>query len=90
VNILSLSPDGPVMSITRQGSSHRIISSIGPERIGGEWWRAREPQRDYFRVQDETGRWMWIFREARSGDGQSDTAAAKTDSSAWFIHGEWA
>lgn len=74
VRVISLSPDGPVMSITRQGTTQRITASIGPERIGGEWWHAREPGRDYFRLQDEAGRWLWAFREA----------------GAWFIHGEWA
>lgn len=90
LSVISLSPDGPVMSIAQDGDSRRIIASIGPERIGGEWWRAREPQRDYFRVQDERGRWLWIFREVRSRGGHTDIAPARTNPSAWFIHGEWA
>ena len=32
--------------------------------------------RDYFKVQDERGRWLWIYRVLESGD--------------WFIHGLWA
>lgn len=73
--VVALSPDGPVMMLTRDDQDHRIITSIGPERIGGEWWRSREASRDYFRVQDEAGRWLWIYRVNRSG--------------AWFVHGEW-
>jgi len=33
-----------------------------------------EPSRDYYRVQDAAGRWLWLFR-----------AGAR-----WFVHGEWA
>lgn len=33
-----------------------------------------EPSRDYWRVQDAAGRWLWIFR-----------CGAR-----WFVHGEWA
>jgi protein ImuB len=32
--------------------------------------------RDYFRVQDETGRWLWVYR--------------RLDTGRWFVHGEWA
>lgn len=75
VRVLSLSPDGPVLSLRLRGVEHRVVRSVGPERISGEWWRGPEPARDYFRVQDESGRWLWLFRE-RAGD--------------WFVHGEWA
>ncbi len=75
VRVVALSPDGPVMMVARDEEDLRIITSIGPERIGGEWWRSREASRDYFRVQDEADRWLWIYRVNRSG--------------AWFVHGEW-
>jgi protein ImuB len=32
--------------------------------------------RDYYRVQDSNGRWMWVYRESESGR--------------WFVHGIWA
>lgn len=91
VRVVALSPDGPVISVSGRvagemvngglggGSNERgvaIVTSIGPERIGGEWWRAREGSRDYFRVQDGGGRWLWLYRESATG--------------AWFAHGEWA
>jgi protein ImuB len=34
------------------------------------------PTRDYFKVQDEQGRWLWIYRVLESGG--------------WFVHGLWA
>jgi len=76
ISVVVLAPDGPVMSVGRGGKARRIVASVGPERIGGEWWRGREAQRDYFRVQEETGRWLWIFRDWQRGE--------------WFVHGEWA
>ena len=40
------------------------------------WWTDEESAaRDYFRVQDAGGRWLWLFRSSNSGD--------------WFVHGEW-
>jgi protein ImuB len=32
--------------------------------------------RDYFRVEDDTGRWLWVYRAH--------------DADRWFVHGEWA
>ncbi len=54
-----------------------------PERIQGEWWRRdaeRMSVRDYFRVEDETGRRYWLFR---SGDGER----AATGDLSWYLHG---
>lgn len=76
--VTSLCPDGPVMNIRWRGIDHAIALSFGPERIEPEWWRGRAPSRDYFRVQDTQGRWLWLFRE-HEGDGGE-----------WFVHGVWA
>ncbi|HEX2837386.1 MAG TPA: DNA polymerase Y family protein [Phycisphaerales bacterium] len=73
--ILTLTPDGPVSRVRWRGHDHTIHTSIGPERLAPEWWKGREPTRDYFRVQTEDGRWLWLFREACS--------------TRWFVHGEW-
>jgi protein ImuB len=75
VEIIALYPDGPIRRIRWDGHDHAILTSIGPERVGPEWWKGREPTRDYYRVQDEDGRWLWLFREACSVR--------------WFVHGEW-
>jgi protein ImuB len=75
VETMALTPDGPVLRLRWRGVEHRILCTVGPERLGPEWWKLREPTRDYFRVQDEHGRWLWVFRE--------------TCSRRWFVHGEW-
>jgi protein ImuB len=76
---IALTPDGPVMRLRWQGQDRAIVASVGPERVGPEWWQPREPTRDYFRVQDDRGRWLWVYREL---DGAEPDAR-------WFVHGEW-
>jgi len=75
VRVLAVTPDGPVIRLWRHGVERRVLGSIGPERLGGEWWCSREPSRDYFRLQEESGRWLWLFQERTSRE--------------WFLHGEW-
>lgn len=54
----------------------RIVLAIGPERIHGEWiYDGMEPvSRDYFQIEDESGRRYWFFRSAQD----------------WFLHGFFA
>lgn len=78
-----LLPDGPLVTFRTGGVTHRVRSCLGPERIADEWWRSAasaSAERDYFRVQTDDGRWVWLFRETHAGTGQRDR---------WFIHGEW-
>ncbi len=79
VQVLSLLPDHPPSRIQWRGRSYRIIRGAGPERIAAEWWEqyADDPfeERDYFKIQDETGRWLWVFRMKLSQQ--------------WFVHGVW-
>jgi protein ImuB len=102
---VAMMPDRPPTLVRWQGQDLRILTGIGPERIGAEWWKkpslsvpakarivmhhASDPSlrsgtrsdsvsllfRDYFRIQDHTGRWLWVFRES---EGR------------WFVHGVWA
>lgn len=61
------------------GRRSRLRVLRGPERIAPEWWRAdarwQAGPRDYFDVEDETGRRFWIYREP---------AAPKPR---WYLHG---
>jgi protein ImuB len=86
MEVIAVVPDGPVVRLRWRGREQTIVTTIGPERIGAEWWRAsplaahptapHAPTRDYYRVQDRAGRWLWIYRELEMGR--------------WFVHGEWA
>jgi len=68
-----------------RGEPFEVAAAVGPERIGSEWWRdpvalPRElTTRDYYRVQNDRGRWLWIFCEGGDEDHEGT----------WHVHGEW-
>lgn len=74
--VVALTPDGPVHRVTCRGQTHDVLACCGPERIAPEWWRHRAPTRDYFTVQREDGRWLWLGRDLTSGR--------------WHVYGIWA
>jgi protein ImuB len=59
--------------------AHEIARAEGPERIAPEWWlglnKPPSPARDYYRVEDRTGRRFWLFREVEN------------DLERWCLHG---
>jgi len=62
-----------------RGETWHVARCFGPERIEAPWWTAgrngwARGARDYFRIEDRSGRWLWMGRHA---DGR------------WFVHGEW-
>jgi protein ImuB len=80
ITTLAMLPDKPPSFIQWRGKKLKIVTGIGPERISPEWWGAHLAQgegitRDYFKVQDECGRWLWVYRDL----------ATQT----WFLHGMW-
>ncbi len=82
IRVIALVPDGPPAWIEWQRVSYTVKSSLGPERIAFPWWEdGPAPTRDYYMVEDEFGRWLWIFRDHASGDPISGE---------WYVHGEWA
>jgi protein ImuB len=83
--VVALTPDGPVHRVrwdhggrggAWRGGDESVIACVGPERISGEWWDHAGSTRDYFVVQTESGRWLWVCRGLEVGR--------------WFVHGEWA
>jgi len=88
-------PDDPPFNFTWRHRPHRVARADGPERIAEEWWQpdgqitggqlagaAGDPAaiRDYYRVEDETGRRFWLFRAGLPGDPPPR----------WFVHGVFA
>ncbi len=79
---------GVPASVLHEGLPHSVEFARGPERIGAPWWRStgpdgirdggisREHRRDYWRIELESGTWIWIFQAS------SDRR--------WFLHGTWA
>lgn len=80
--VVALMPDNPPARLIWRGRDYRIIHGLGPEKIATEWWGAEvasllseaPAQREYFKIQCQSGQWLWVFRAA---DMQ------------WFVHGMW-
>jgi protein ImuB len=83
-DVTALVPDGPPRRFSWRGVTYDVTGAQGPERIGAEWWRHREPKptRDYYLVEDASGHRFWLFREGLYG---RETAQAQ-----WFVHGLFA
>ena len=83
-------PDDPPFSFTWRRRPHRVRRADGPERIAEEWWNEADNApsllawasavRDYYRVEDETGRRFWLVRAGLPGDPPPR----------WFVHGVFA
>lgn len=77
-------PDGAPERFFWRRTAYRVARAEGPERIAAEWWIDGEdaPTRDYFRIEDETGRRFWMFR-----NGLFQRERMHPD---WFMHGIFA
>jgi protein ImuB len=76
-------PEGPPSHFRWRRASYRVAAAEGPERIAPEWWRDDQSDtRDYFRVEDDSGRRYWLYRQGFYDDPE---AAPR-----WFMHGVFA
>jgi len=62
LKVWSVVPDGPPQRVEWRGRLRAVLRWWGPERIETGWWRRPQSLRDYYRVELETGEWLWIFR----------------------------
>ena len=91
IEMIVVKSDGSPAWMRWRSTECRILSVQGPERIGAPWWQSGRKRaagteggildrclahRDYYKVQDDRGRWLWLFHGL--------------DSRRWFVHGEWA
>lgn len=78
--VLALAPDGPPVRLRLEDTMHQVAWAEGPERIEPEWWHDATGRagRDYYRVELESGRRLWI---GRAGMLRADRPAR------WFLHG---
>ncbi|MGE0280132.1 MAG: DUF6504 family protein [Rhizobiaceae bacterium] len=77
-------PEGPPSHFRWRRATYKIVNAEGPERISSEWWRDTKTtrERDYFRVEDATGRRYWLYRDGRY-------SAAETPPR-WYMQGIFA
>ena len=82
IDVVYATPEGMPRRFMWRRAVHDIARVEGPERIAPEWWRQSSSARlrDYYRVEDVTGRRYWIYREGVVGDGRGGAPG-------WFIHG---
>jgi protein ImuB len=82
IDVIYATPEGMPRRFVWRRAVHDIARVEGPERIAPEWWRSPSSARlrDYYRVEDVSGRRYWIYREGLIGDGRGGVPA-------WFIHG---
>jgi protein ImuB len=82
IDVIYATPEGMPRRFVWRRAVHDIARVEGPERIAPEWWRQPSSARlrDYYRVEDASGRRYWIFREGLIGDGRGGAPS-------WFIHG---
>ena len=82
IDVIYATPEGMPRRFVWRRAVHDIARVEGPERIAPEWWRQPSSARlrDYYRVEDATGRRYWIYREGLIGDGRGGAPN-------WFIHG---
>ena len=73
VEVSALLPEGPLLAFRLYGRRHVVTRSVGPERLETGWWRGRHVQRDYYRVETDAGRTVWVFRDRALGR--------------WYVHG---
>jgi protein ImuB len=82
IAVVYATPEGLPRRFVWRRAVHDIARVEGPERIAPEWWRAPSSARlrDYYRVEDASGRRFWIYREGLVGDGRGGAPA-------WYLHG---
>lgn len=80
IEAIATVPDGPPIRFRWRRVLREVARAEGPERIAGDWLGA-DAARDYYRVEDKTGRRYWLFREGCYGDGEPPR---------WYVHGLFA
>ena len=82
IDVIYATPEGMPRRFVWRRAVHDIARVEGPERIAPEWWRQPSSARlrDYYRVEDSTGRRYWIYREGLIGDGRGGLPG-------WYLHG---
>lgn len=71
-------PDAPPLRFRWRGRLHLVVRADGPERIAPEWWHEEAEERDYYRIEDEQGLRLWLYRLGHYGGAEPPR---------WYLHG---
>lgn len=80
IDAIATVPDGPPIRFRWRRVLREIVRAEGPERIEGDWL-TQSPARDYYRVEDKSGRRYWLCREGAYGGAEPPR---------WFVCGLFA
>lgn len=90
IKVLAEVPDSPPAIFYWRNITHRVCWAGKPERIAPEWWKESRIKnsnlandtRDYYQVEDGSGRRFWLFRKAIYGTANVEPC--------WYMHGFFA
>lgn len=82
IRVVYAVPEGPPAQFIWRRQTHKVTRYAGPERIAPEWWKDRPGTRlrDYFKIEDQSGKRLWLYREGLHEDGRGGDPR-------WFVHG---
>jgi protein ImuB len=63
VNLELNSPEGAPRTFAWQGQVFRAARAEGPDRRLGAWWTGDGAARDYYLVEENAGRRLWLYRD---------------------------
>src|SRR6266404_2221324 len=91
IKVIAQVPDGPPARFVWRRATHAVVRAEGPERVAMEWWRPQGKMltRDYFRVEDEAGLRVWLYRDGLY-DREIEQEEGKAVQPNWFMHGLFA
>ncbi|RYZ11211.1 MAG: DNA polymerase Y family protein [Alphaproteobacteria bacterium] len=76
-------PDGPPRIFFWRRKEYVVVRAEGPDRIAPEWWlQPGAASRDYYRIEDASGRRFWLFR--------AGAYSRETPEPPWFMQGVFA
>ena len=77
---VAVGPSGRPRALLLDRDTVAIGDLVGPERLSGEWWKARSGYtRDYWAASLADGRRAWLYCERTTSGGM--------DIQRWFLHG---
>ena len=80
---VAVGPSGRPRALLLDRETVAIRDLSGPERLTGEWWKARTAYaRDYWSASLADGRRAWLFSESAGRASSSDASVLR-----WFLHG---